>query len=161
MEKTHSAREGYPRSEISPFSTIIKKHTDPRGTISELWFKDRESCVIFETTAGTARGGEITTVDKHVALLSGRAFAVFLRDERESIENWQLYSHLFIPKGLPHLFVATEDSLILRWMETTSEWEDKNTHVPQLRRYVDDASERNALIERYYQQFPDIRNSLR
>lgn len=128
---------------------IDTQHVDPRGAILSLKFAGKERAVIFETSSGTARGGETSICDKHVILLEGKVFWVFLREGKEVIEEHKLYQDMQVPKYLPHLFVAMQPSLLVRWFESDGPWDNFNNYYPQLREYVTNEQKRQELIQRY------------
>lgn len=128
---------------------INTKQIDERGAIFSVMFAGKESGIIFETSAGTARGGETSTCDKHITLLRGKVFWVFIKDGKEVIQEHKLYQDMQVPKLLPHLFVAVQPSLLMRWFESDGSWDNLNSYHPELREYVTNEQKRQELLQRY------------
>ncbi len=112
------------------------KHKDVRGEITEVWLGDVYRGALFSTNRGYARGGESNDDGKQLLMVSGKGFWLLIEDGEEKIVLQNRGDNLPIPAGIPHVFLALEDSVFLRLFDSGPY--AKAIYHPLLRTYVED-----------------------
>jgi len=112
---TGSAIKGVDRLALEP-------HTDPRGTLRELWRGSRQPLEVRQVLVTTSRRGALRGMHYHLRqadlcyVPAGRVYMalVDLRDGRNTKEEFSLGDgeSLLIPAGVAHGYLAEEDATV-------------------------------------------------
>jgi len=118
---------------------LKKVHEDKRGfiyVISDLLSEGREFTIL-EIKKGAARGGCLHSKEENFAIIKGKVKVICGNKEWESNPG---ESGKF-PAGVPHAFLALQDSIISEWGITTEE-KTLNKKDPELLKVVDEYNEK-------------------
>jgi len=85
---------------------------------------DGKWCTYLETLKGAYRGNHIHSVDQFTVLLGGSAMVV--KKIGSEIVEYPLHENVvhITPKGVPHVLIALENSILYEWWQEPYEAED-------------------------------------
>jgi len=113
-------------------------HKDSRGEIM-CFYKDGIEYTLLTTKKGYARGGCVHPRNlEHFVILHGTVRYAIMYPSDELFRTYGEGESGFIPHGIPHYFVALEDSMTLEW---GAEIDEKNTRDLVARNIVDGINE--------------------
>ena len=122
---------------------LKKIHEDQRGYIylvKNLLSDDREFTFL-ETKKGFARGGCLHSKDENLVVIKGKIRYMFGDEEKIMSQG----ESTIIPAGVPHAWVALEDSILSEW-GITSEEKGMDVKNPEMRKIIDEMNKKNSLI---------------
>lgn len=95
---------------------IDKVQEDKRG---EIWKIEtgKRTAFLSKTFKGKARGGDIHDGSQYTLILEGKVKVLMKFPEREKEEILEKNDLIIVPKDIPHVFIALEDSVFLEWHE--------------------------------------------
>lgn len=109
-------------------------HNDERGGIFSLTDDlINNEVAIFTTSKGFARGGCVHDINNEALCVISGKIDLFVEDRR-----YNPFGTIIIPKGMPHYYVALEDSVVMEWGATPEE--KKNKHE-ETRKIVEEINE--------------------
>ena len=113
---------------------LKKIHEDERRMIylvKDLLPENKEFTFI-RLNKGKAMGGSYHSEDEHYVVISGKIKVLIGNEEKKAVAG---DSGIF-PAGVPHAFIALEDSIISEWGITTEE-KEFNVKDPEMRQMLD------------------------
>lgn len=95
---------------------IEKIHEDKRGSLHRILFRGKEFLIVF-TKKGMLRGGDYHKSTQHDVVLIGWMEFRYKKDGQEQIKTLKAGEMIHFEPGVPHMFTAKEDTLILEWLD--------------------------------------------
>jgi len=92
-------------------------HEDERGSIHRILSQGKEYLILY-TRKGYARGGDHHKSWQHDVVISGRVeYRWKYPTGGEDMRTLGPGESISFPAGLPHMFIALEDSICCEWLE--------------------------------------------